>query len=484
MIATLYLLGCVLAPAQTPPQPLPPPPTTAPAMPGDARLQPRLSRSQELVYRGTYGEENLGDKTQFTRSYRVETRVFVLDTTAKETELAFFTVLKYKDARPAEPAGHAETTAASVRLERVRVDLLGKSGADAGLTVPLEGVPTIECGIFVEVPKGRRASDETWEVAEEGRPVRTWRIAGNETVNGASCLKVVGVQQSDDWDRPNGEHPAFRRTDTLWIAPRLGVACKVERVVEHKEPGRKEPNQRSVLRYDLESTLPYPGQLSEDRHSEILQAVAFRESALPLLPSPAKFGPQLTTLLNKINYHLDHQTPTPYREAVLAVKKRVEAARRGEVPAQVTEESTNPPSVATNGQTAPDFLVSSFTGIKSTRLRALQGKAVLLVFYSPVSSISPDVLRYAEKLNATHGQKLTVVALSVSDDEDKVKKQMADLNLTIPVLHGGGLRITYGVETTPKLVLIDANGFVRGGWLGWGQETPDEVMGELKQWIK
>jgi hypothetical protein len=108
----------------------------------------------------------------------------------------------------------------------------------------------------------------------------------------------------------------------------------------------------------------------------------------------------------------------------------------------------------------------------------------LLVFYSPLSSISPDVLRYAEKMNASYGQKLAVVALSVSDDEDKVKKQLADLKVSIPVLHGGGLRVSYSVETTPKLVLIDGGGIVRGDWLGWGQETSDEVMAELKQWMK
>jgi hypothetical protein len=114
----------------------------------------------------------------------------------------------------------------------------------------------------------------------------------------------------------------------------------------------------------------------------------------------------------------------------------------------------------------------------------LQGKPVLLVFYNPASSISPDVLRYAEKMLATHGQKLNVVGMAVSDDEEKVKKQLVDLSLTIPVLHGNGLRVTYGVETTPKLVLIDAAGIVRGGWLGWGQETSEEVMGELKLWMK
>jgi peroxiredoxin len=465
MIATWYLLGCLVAPAQTPP-------------PADPRFQPHLARSQELLYRGAYGEESLGERTQYTRSYRLETRVFVLDAVAKETELAFFTVLKNKDSKSTEPA--------SLRLERVRVDPLGKVSGDTGvsLSVPLDGVPTVECGTFVETPKGRRQGDDTWEVAEDDRPVRTWQIAGSEKVGGTACVKVVGVQQSDDWDRPAGDHPAFRRTDTLWIAPRLGIATKVERVIEHKEAGHKEPSHRAVLRYELDSNLQYPGQLSEDRRAEIQQAIDLRNDATPLLATPGKYPSQLTTLLNKINHHLDHQTPTPYRDAVVALKHRVEAAKRGEAAPQVGEESPAPAAVAAIGQPAPDFLVSSFTNAKATRLRSLQGKPVLLVFYSPLSSISPDVLGYAEKLNVTYGQKLTVIGMSVSDDEDKVKKQVADLKLSIPVVHGGGLRVTYGVETTPKLALIDGDGVVRGDWLGWGQATPDEVMAELKQWMK
>jgi peroxiredoxin len=467
MIATLYLLGCVLAPAQTPP-------------PVDARFRPHLARSQELLYRGAYVEEDLGERIQHSRSYRVETRVFVLDTTAKETELAFFTVLKNKDAKSAESA------ASLMRLERVHVDPLGKVSADAGvsLSVPLDGVPTVESGIFVEVASGKRQGDETWEVAEGGRPVRTWQIAGSEAVGGTTCIKVVGVQQSEDWDRPAGDHPAFRRTDTLWIVPRVGMATKVERVIEHKEAGHKEPSRRSVLRYEMDSNLQYPGQLSEDRRAEIQQAIDLRNDAMPLLATPGKYGTQLTTVLNKINYHLDHQTPTPYRDAVVWLKHRVEAAKRGEVAPQVGEDNPSPAAVAAIGQPAPDFLVSNFLSTKATRLRSLQGKPVLLLFYSPLSSISPDVLAYAEKMNTTYGQKLAVVAMAVSDDEDKVKKQTEDLKLTIPVLHGGGVRLSYGVETTPKLVLIDATGVVRGDWLGWGQATPEEVMAELKQWMK
>jgi hypothetical protein len=44
------------------------------------------------------------------------------------------------------------------------------------------------------------------------------------------------------------------------------------------------------------------------------------------------------------------------------------------------------------------------------------------------------------------------------------------------------MRISYGVETTPKVVLIDSIGTIRGMYLGWGAETADEVMAELRRW--
>jgi hypothetical protein len=57
------------------------------------------------------------------------------------------------------------------------------------------------------------------------------------------------------------------------------------------------------------------------------------------------------------------------------------------------------------------------------------------------------------------------------------------LGFTFPVLDGGALRVSYGVETTPKFVLLDSANMVRGGWLGWGQETAAEVREELKRWL-
>ena len=44
-------------------------------------------------------------------------------------------------------------------------------------------------------------------------------------------------------------------------------------------------------------------------------------------------------------------------------------------------------------------------------------------------------------------------------------------------------RASYAVESTPKLVLLDGVGIVRGSYLGWGRQTPQEVQEELKNWL-
>ena len=108
--------------------------------------------------------------------------------------------------------------------------------------MPLEGPPTVECGAFAAVPDGKVAADSTWEAGEPGRPVHAWRVVGPDTVVGARCLKLEGVQKSEDWDKPRADHTAWRRTDTVWLAPRLGVAARVERVIERREPGHDDPD--------------------------------------------------------------------------------------------------------------------------------------------------------------------------------------------------------------------------------------------------
>jgi peroxiredoxin len=489
MVATLCLLGCVLIPGQTTTRPAA---GVAPAAPGrgaaagsgDTLLLPHLSRSQELVYRGTFTEEGQESRVKFSRSYRIETRLFVLDTPPQGADIAVLTILRHRPGS-GEPGLTSEATA-SVRLERVHVDLQGRLTADppAVPVVPLEGAPTLECGAFIALPGGRVHVGQEWVTTEADRPVMSWKAVGLDLAGGNSCIKLVGEQKSDDWDRPRGDHTAWLRRDTVWLVPRLGLAHRLEREILRREPAHRDPTQRSVLRLEMESGFQMSPEAGDSRRQEITQALAFRDSLTPMLTQPARYDGHLALLLKKIDRHLADQPDTPYRPAIVQVKRRAEAARRGETPPEpVHDPKPEAPTEATPGQLAPDFVATHLTGQGSAQLRRWTGRPVLLVFYHPASATTPVVLRYAQELLAAHPQRLAVVGMSISDDVAKVRKQHADLGLTFPILAAGGLRASYGVESTPKIILLDSANIVRGAYLGWGRETPHEVQEELKRWL-
>jgi peroxiredoxin len=482
MATNLWILTCALMTAQA-------------AERSEWVFTPRLSRGQELVYRGSYAEEAAGKGVQFNRSYRLESRIFVLDTPPRGLEVALQTLLKVH-------TGHSErgedAEAGSVRLEVVRVDLQGRLMADPGvaLAVPLDGPTTVEYGAFVEVPGGRVGLKQTWEVLEANWPARKWKVVGLETVNGTGCLKLEGLQQSEDWDRPRADRVAWRRRDTVWLAPRLGVAYRVERLIERREPAHRDPTSRSLVQYELQSDIQYPGQLFEDRRREILQARKFNESIAPLLSEPAKYGRQsFDNLLVRIAHYLENQPPTPYREAVLQVKRRAVAASRGESPGGVGL----PPAVgreadgsgggqaaapAALDQRAPDFIVTNLLTKESTQLRRWLGRPVLMVFYHADSTTVEPVLRFAQTVQDKYRQHVWVLGFAVSDDVKRIQKQHSDLQLSLPIYSGKGLRQTYGVEATPKLVILDSGGIVRGNYIGWGPETAATVADELQRWVR
>jgi peroxiredoxin len=470
MVATLCLLTCALVPAQ-------------PADRPEWLLTPRLARGQELVYCGTFTEEVVGRAVQFNRSYRLDATVFVLNTTGQTRDLALVTGLQLRSLRPGQ-VSELGGPDASVRLEVAQVDLHGRvEAADrSSILVPLDGPPTLEYGQFVDVPLTRVGRNSTWEAGERGRPPRTWRVAGAEPVNNARCIKLVGRQQSDDWDNPRGDRTAWRRRDTVWMSPSLGVAYRVERVIERREPARTEPTQRSVVRYELLSQLTYPGKLYDDRVREVLQARRFAENAAPFLRNPGRYEGQIAALLKKIDNYTESQLPVePYRRAILQVKRRVEAARRGELGREtVTPEAAADPNVAALGQRAPDFVATDLIKEESVRLKHVLGVPVLLVFFNPAYPTGQQALRFA---SAQERRGVKVLGMAVSDNVEAVRKQHAELHLKFPVLSGKGFRTTYGVDTTPRLIVLDGNGIVRGTYTGWGSETAQEVAGELERWL-
>lgn len=470
MHATIYLLASALAIAQ------------APADPSDWVLQPHLNRGQELVYRGSYTEEVKGQSVQFSRAYRMETRVFVLDNLPPASELAFLTTWKGRGLRP---DGKAEPEISSVRMELAKIDSQGrlKTAPNVSLTLELDGPPSLECGAFVPLPPGNLQPEKSWEAPDGTRPGRLWRVIGAENVGGVRCVKLVGLQQSEDWDKPRADRTAWRRSDTVWMTPKAGYATKVERIIERREPARKEVGQRLVLRYELESSLSYPGMLYEDRRREITQAQALGEAVSAQLPRAGQIGPRpFEAILKKIEFHNEQHPPTPYRDALRRVQRLAEAGKRGEAPPEVTP-TTEPPinSVLGLGKTAPDFLVTDLVNNTSVRLKHWIGRPIVLVFYNPNSSSAEELLHFAQKVLDSNSDQVVVLGMAVSDDTHLLMKQRASLRLTFPILSGTGLRLSYVVDATPKLVVIDAAGVVRGSYTGWGPETAQNVTGELKK---
>ncbi len=409
MIATLSLMSCVLVAAQ-------------PADHAEWLLRPQLGRAQEFTYRGTYEEKATGRDSEFERKYTVRVVAFVLEATPRGAQTAFVTVLRPRNARGGRVE---EAPPSSARLEVLRVDDQGRISGDVptGLAAPLEGPPTLELGAFVEAPRQTVGTGKSWVVEEAGRTSRQWEVAGTEAVNGTTCVKLVGVQQSDDWDQPHGDRIAWWRQDTVWVSPRLGVAYKVERTIKRREPARKQPFYQSTLAYELETRSEYPRQIYDDIRREVLQTREFADAAGPLLPNPTKYAADIDTLLGRIKYHVDRRAVPMaiYREPLLHLQDRLEAARRGDAAPAVAPLEHDVAAAAAVGKPAPDFLVTDYTSTDTGRLQRWKGKPILLIFYSPASPLAEPVLRLGEEVAIASKDQVGVVALAMAQDGEAAR---------------------------------------------------------------
>jgi peroxiredoxin len=335
--------------------------------------------------------------------------------------------------------------------------------------------------MFIQTVRGQAEAGATWEIAEANRPPLIWKLVGSDNAGSLPCWKMAGVQQTDDWEKPRADRSAWKRTDTVWLIPRLGVAQKVERLIEHREPGRQTATEKYSLTYELESCLNYPRELSQDRQREITLVHQVSRAIIAIQDKPATSMRQLATLQARIANHLESQPPTPYRDAVLQLKSRVESAQRGELPPEPNvSKSEKPLSIAKPGQRAPGFITTNYGGGGPVALKDWLGKPILMVFYSPGSRTAVELLNFAQETQVAHREDLSVLGLSMSEDAEAVLKQQAELRLTIPLLHGGGLRQSFSVDSTPKLMLLDGKGIVRAVYDGWGGETGTAILADLK----
>src|SRR5579862_2152463 len=199
MVATLCLLTCAFTAGQL----------------SEWQLQHQLARGQELIYSGSFTEEALSQGVQFQRAYDIKSTVLILDATAQKFDLAFLTVVTSKTGKLSPEFGKTAAAPASVRLEVVSMDRQGRlqPRVTGSLAPPIEGPPTVECGAFVEVPKGRVGAQSSWDVKDEARTPETRHAETTEMVDHVQCVRLVGIQQSEDWGSPRGDRAAWQRRD-------------------------------------------------------------------------------------------------------------------------------------------------------------------------------------------------------------------------------------------------------------------------------
>jgi peroxiredoxin len=472
MIQSICLFSCILAAGQSVERP-------------EWQLTPQLTPGLELVYTGSYAEESLIPNVAHQTLYRLDANLLVLDAGIKTSQVAIMTGLSLQQQRQPSSKKDGPT---SVRLELARVDGQGRLRQEDKklLEIPLKEPPSVEFGFFVPAPQAKVGRKFTWEIAEPGRPTQSWQVLGAESCGGVMCIKIAGLQQSADWDHVRADTTGWRRRDTLWIHPQLFVAQKVERIIEQRAAARDTPTARTVVKYELESQLRFPGRLFEERKNEAIKTAKFQEDAELLLRQPTLNRQLANALIHRIAFHLDHaqsQQTTPYRQAALHIKEELEKAKKGEIPVRAV--SDDPPPLSSEaiqvGQRAPDFAASSLTDDKTYRLGECQGKPALVFFFNPETKLGREVLAYAKQLSDRHRDRMAVVALAVTQDADLVRLQHKELRLTFPILDGGGLRLSYGATETPRFIVIDGEGAVILAETGWGYHTPTVIEAALRQ---
>ncbi len=441
----------------------------APAAPG-----PTLDRGAEYVYAGRVSESIDRPGVRFRREHELEVRVLVLEKLPGRADVAVLTLLRRADAPDDGPP--------AARLDLVRVHengttqlLLPPGPAPLRLAPdtptralpapPLDTFAPFEFGPFP--PRGR-PDEAAWAATEPGRPDVAWRTGGTDFAGGEQCTELRGGQKSATWDHPQGGTTSWERAESVWVSTGDGVARRVHRVIHHRDG--IEPRAAAVVevRYDLRTHTRLIGQTYSRSRADVETAYAAGTEADLLTRDAARLGPQpFAARLTRLDEYLADSAPgSAYREAVQAVRRRLDAARRGEVAPVVAPAGAAAPATRGEvGRPAPDFRAGDF------RLSAARGKPAVLVFFMPGQQTAELSLAVADALAKRYPGRVAVAPLAVFADPALAEKDRERRRLTVPVYDGTAALRPYAVETIPRFVLIDGDGVVRWVFTGVGAET-------------
>ncbi|GBD36762.1 hypothetical protein HRbin36_01890 [bacterium HR36] len=431
---------------------------------------------QELLYRGEVHETASGRGVQFRREYALEVRALALEQRGDDVEVAFLTLLRPKTAGLAQPEN------GTVRLEVAWVTALGEIIAPNRMppTVSLEAPTTWECGFVARFPRTPAWKEgQTWQHTEPGQPVEEWRVVRRENLAGTTCVKLLRVQKSEDWEKPRADRRAWYRRDVIWLEPRLGIAQRVEREIARREPAHVQATGSIITRYELVSSLRYEPRLLEDCKRDIRLTAQLQDQLRDLLTPGRAAKPEDFLALVRHAEQAQVGPATPYRLALQRLARTAEAASRREVTPVAAQDV---PAGLEIGKAAPEFLVPDWRTGQNVSLRQFRGRPTLLLFLQPRSDLSREVLLQVQRLVQNNPEwDMRPVVLFMEEDREAVRDLLQRRDWPYPVLLGRALRASYQVEATPRLVLLDGQGVVQGQYTGWGPEIPLLLRRDLRR---
>ncbi len=475
---------------------------------GLAVTRPRLLRGEELIYQGEVVEAGEKVGNRFRKIHELEVRLFVLEVRDGVADCAVLTCVRPLP-DPAVASGAAAATGSdptakpvppAVHLDLVRIDAhgrvalltppagpppipLGASTRTAiGPPLPMDGPPLLELGMVIPLPAKPSPLGTTWATAETGRPPLLWSALREGIWNGGRCVEVGVSQQTDGYDRPADAVTGWRRTDTIQVMPSDGYACSVKRKTERREGasvvGWVEVN------YSLQTLHRHQGARYTDVRREVEAAYWFATELTPLLSKGRPDPHAVRALGRKIDdFVKDQPGKTGFREALESVRRRCEAAARGEAvaPTMLVTPKAEPPIV---GKPAPDFVAPLVHSAGQFRLAATRTGPTVVLFYKPGSKTSAAALTVAEALHQRYAERVAVVALAISSNAGTANRQREDLKLTMPVADGTSVRTTYAIERYPKFFVIDRRGVLLWQFEGSGPEVGYLVNEQIEKLVK
>ena len=456
---------------------------------------PKLRVGDELIYRGTIIEASEHVTSRFRKQHELEIHVLVLESRLGSIDCALMTKVTAKIDRVVAEATVAitglqnDSRKPTVNMKLFRIDdrgrvsmlnvkpgppplMLAEENPSSPVSpLPINTLPEIELGMFLPLPTKPVTLGGQWETVEPQRPPMVWTARRESTWNGARCIHIDGIQQTDAWARPSDAVAGWQRAETLWVTQSTGLASRVQRKITRRE-GNKTVGWIE-LSYELQPMNRAVGPRFDDIQRDIEFALSCDQELETLLTTHRRSDSEFTTLQSKIERHFQsHPLGTAYSEALQAVSRRCEAAADGAVLTPTIfpkSQEDHTPNVA--GRPAPDFLAASVHSSQQIRLLETPSVPRLLIFYKPTSPTTPETLAVAQALQNRFGQRYEIVAAAIGDTPPIAEAQRQQLKLTFPVVDGRAVRKRYGVQFYPQFFVIDPAGNVAWHQEGFGSET-------------